>query len=151
MNGSTMTNVFAYLRVSGRSQAADGRDGLPRQESAIRAYAAAHGLNVTRVFAERGVSGTAAGDDRPRWVEMLAEIMADSVKTIVVEKLDRLARNLLVQEHIFADLRRRGITFISAAEPDLLQDDPTRKMLRQIVGAIAEYEKTMLVAKLKAA
>ena len=151
MNGPNMTSVFAYLRVSGRSQAADGRDGLRRQEEAIRRYAAAHGLSVARVFAERGVSGTAAGDDRPRWVEMLAEIMADGVQTIVVEKLDRLARDLLVQEHIISDLRRRGITLISAAEPDLLQDDPTRKLLRQIVGAIAEYEKTMLVAKLKAA
>ncbi len=36
-------------------------------------------------------------------------------------------------------------------EPDLLQDDPSRKLMRQIFGAIAEYEKTMLVIKLRGA
>jgi DNA invertase Pin-like site-specific DNA recombinase len=36
-------------------------------------------------------------------------------------------------------------------EPDLLQDDPSRKLMRQIFGAIAEYEKTMIVMKLRAA
>ena len=36
-------------------------------------------------------------------------------------------------------------------EPDLLQDDPSRKLMRQIFGAIAEYEKTMIVLKLRGA
>jgi len=145
-----MTKAFAYRRVSGRSQAADHRDGLPRQEAAIRRYAAAHDLEVVRVFTEPGVSGTAESADRPAWVAMLAEIMANGVKTIIIEKLDRLARDLMVQEHIVSDLRRRGVKLLSVCEPDLLEDDPTRKMLRQIVGAIAEYEKSMLVAKLAA-
>jgi hypothetical protein len=35
--------------------------------------------------------------------------------------------------------------------PDLLQDDPSRKLMRQIFGAIAEYEKTMIVLKLRGA
>ena len=34
---------------------------------------------------------------------------------------------------------------------DLLEDDPTRKLVRQVLGAIAEYDKTMLALKLKAA
>ena len=44
---------------------------------------------------------------------------------------------------------RRGV--ISVAEPDLLEDDPTRKLMRQVFGAIAEYEKSMIVVKLRAA
>ncbi len=40
---------------------------------------------------------------------------------------------------------------VSVAEPDLLQDDPTRKLMRQIFGAISEYEKTMIVLKLRGA
>jgi DNA invertase Pin-like site-specific DNA recombinase len=32
-----------------------------------------------------------------------------------------------------------------------LQDDPSRKLMRQIFGAIAEYEKTMIVLKLRGA
>ena len=36
-------------------------------------------------------------------------------------------------------------------EPDLLQDDPTRTLMRQVFGAIAPYEKTMIVMKLRGA
>ena len=39
-------------------------------------------------------------------------------------------------------------------EPDLVEDDPTnptRKLVRQIMGAIAEYEKSLIVLKLRGA
>jgi DNA invertase Pin-like site-specific DNA recombinase len=62
-----------------------------------------------------------------------------------------LARDLLIQEHIIADLRKRGVTLISVAEPDLCVDDPSRKLMRHIMGAIAEYDHDMIVIKLKAA
>jgi DNA invertase Pin-like site-specific DNA recombinase len=68
--------------------------------------------------------------NRPAWVEMIGRILADGVRTVVIEKLDRLARDLMVQEHIIRDLQERGITLISAAEPDLCSNDPTRKLLR---------------------
>jgi DNA invertase Pin-like site-specific DNA recombinase len=48
-------------------------------------------------------------------------------------------------------LRKNGFNLISVLEPDLLQDDPSRKLMRQIFGAIAEYEKTMIVLKLRGA
>ncbi len=65
-----------------------------------------------------------------------------------MEKLDLVARDLMVQETIIGDLRKHDFGLISVAEPDLLQDDPTRKLMRQIFGAISEYEKTMIVLKL---
>ena len=141
--------AFAYLRVSGRGQV-DG-DGFARQLGAIRSYAAAHDITIARVFREEGVSGTLEGMDRPAWVEMITGILTNGVKTIVIEKLDRLARDLMVQEHIVADLQRRGITLVSVAEPDLCSNDPTRKLLRQVMGAIAEYDKSMIVLKLRGA
>lgn len=57
----------------------------------------------------------------------------------------------MVQETIIGDLRKNGFDLISVGEPDLLQDDPSRKLMRQIFGAIAEYEKTMIVLKLRGA
>ena len=68
------------------------------------------------------------------------------------EKVDRLARDLMVQEAIINDLKKKGFDLISALEgDDLLSDDPTRKLVRQVLGAIAEYDKTMTVLKLRAA
>jgi len=88
--------------------------------------------------------------DRPAWRGMIGEL-ADSVTTIVIERLDRLARDLMVQEYIVQDCQRRGITLLSTVEPDLLSSDPTRILMRQILGAVAAYDKAMIVLKLRGA
>ena len=85
------------------------------------------------------------------WVDMIAAIMANGVKTIVIERVDRLARDLMIQEHIIQDLGKRGIALLSVAEPDLCSDDPSRRLMRQIMGAIAEYDRRMIVLKLRGA
>ncbi len=144
-----MTPVYAYLRVSGHSQV--DKDGFPRQRAAIEAYAGLHSLSIAKWYEEKAVPGKTEWEHRPAWVGMLQAITRNGVKTIVIEKLDRLARDLLVQEHIIADLKLRGVTLLSVAEPDLGSDDPTRKLMRQIMGAIAEYDKNMLVLRMRGA
>ncbi len=57
----------------------------------------------------------------------------------------------MIQGTIIGDLRKYGFELVSVIEPDLCQDDPTRKLMRQIFGAIADYEKTMIVIKLRGA
>jgi DNA invertase Pin-like site-specific DNA recombinase len=141
--------AFAYLRVSGKGQVKG--DGFPRQLAAIRQYAEAHGVRVARVFRDEGVSGTKELDDRPALLEMLEALHSNGVRLILIEKLDRLARDLMIQETLIADLRKHGFELVSVAEPDLLQDDPTRKLMRQVFGAVAEYEKSMIVLKLRGA
>jgi DNA invertase Pin-like site-specific DNA recombinase len=141
--------TFAYLRVSGKGQV-DG-DGFPRQLNAIDKYAAVNGLKVKKVFREEGISGTKELENRPALQELLAAIDSADVKVVIIEKLDRLARDLMVQETIIGDLRKRGIELVSVAEPDLCSDDPSRKLVRQIFGAISEYEKCMIVLKLRGA
>jgi DNA invertase Pin-like site-specific DNA recombinase len=142
-------NVFAYLRVSGRGQLHG--DGFTRQLLAIEKYSAAHGHEIVRVFREKAVPGATDIVDRPAWRDMVGEILADGVKVIAIERLDRLARDLMVQEHIVTDCQKRGITLLSAAEPDLCSSDPTRILMRQILGAVAAYDKSMIVLKLRGA
>jgi DNA invertase Pin-like site-specific DNA recombinase len=144
-----MKKAFAYLRVSGKGQI-DG-DGFPRQLAAVKEYAKTREITIAKVFREEGVSGTVEGMDRPTWAEMIAAILANGVSTILVESLGRLARELFVQEYILRDMEQRGITLISVTEPDLGSTEPTRVMFRQILGAIHQYEKTMIVLKLRGA
>lgn len=144
-----MVKAHAYLRVSGKGQV-EG-DGFTRQLKAIREYAAAHGIKIVNIFREEGVSGAKDLENRPALLELMTALHSNGVKLVLIEKLDRLARDLMVQETIIGDLRKNGFDLISVAEPDLCTDDPTRKLMRQIFGAIAEYEKTMIVLKLRGA
>ena len=144
-----MTKAFAYLRVSGKGQ--ENGDGYTRQLHAINRYATANDIKVVRIFKERGVSGEKELSDRPALMDMLAALHANGVRLILIERLDRLARSLSVQESIIAELKRHGFELISVEEPDLLKDDPYRVMFRQFQGAIAQCEKANIVLKLRGA
>lgn len=139
--------AFAYMRVSGLGQV-EG-DGFPRQEAAIEAYAQVHGIRIKQWFHEKGVSGSL--EKRPALEALFLALHANGVRTVIVERLDRLARDLMIQETIIGDLRKHGFELVSTVEPDLCSDDPSRKLIRQVFGAIAEYDRTMTVLKLRAA
>lgn len=140
--------AVAYLRVSGRGQV-EG-DGFPRQREAIEQWAASNGAEVIAWYEEKGVSGTLA--ERPALARMLVDLRENhtDVGAVVVEKADRLARELHVQEAIVRELTALERELVSATEGDLA-GDPTRALVRQIMGAVAQYDKTMVVQKLAAA
>lgn len=144
-----MTKAFGYLRVSGKGQL-EG-DGFPRQSLAIHQYAKANRIELIRVFREEGVSGKNELDQRPALQELLEVLHSNGVKLVLIEKLDRLARDLMVQESIIADFQRSGFEIRSVAEPDLCSDDPSRTLIRQVLGAFAQYERAMIVLKLRGA
>lgn len=141
--------AFAYLRVSGKGQI-EG-DGFTRQLMAICEYAAAHDIRIVKVYREEGVCGATESIDRPAWSELMTALHANGVRIVLIEKLDRLARDLMVQETIIADLRKHGFELLSVAEPDLMANDPTRILVRQMMGAVSQYEKSQIVLKLRGA
>lgn len=57
----------------------------------------------------------------------------------------------MVQETILDDMNKNGVSIIFVHDGDLLEEDPTRKLARQVLGAIAEYDKKRTVQKLRAA
>jgi len=149
--------VFTYIRVSGKGQLSG--DGPERQRDSISAFCAAHNLDPRHEFFERAVSGTIDATDRPAFAGMLEHIDSgdEKVAAIVVERMDRLARDLMVSEVLLAECRKRGIKVFSA-DQGLLVDmageknaDPTRVLIRQILGALSQWEKSMLVIKLRLA
>lgn len=103
-----MTRAFAYLRVSGKGQV-EG-DGFTRQLEAIKKYADHCDIKIARVCREEGVSGTTDWENRPAFSEMMAAMLANGTRTVLVERLDRCARDLMVQESIIADFKRKGLS-----------------------------------------
>ena len=148
-----MEKAYGYVRVSGKSQI-DG-DGFARQEKSIMSYAKKHKIEISQFFREEGVSGTKGELDRPAFQSMVSTILKNGVKTVIVEGLDRLAREYRIQETLLIYLASKGITLINArTEEDVtaaIMADPMKKALIQIQGVFAELEKSLLVKKLKGA
>lgn len=143
--------AVAYLRVSGRGQV-DG-DGFPRQRDAVAKYARRAGYELVGEYRDEGVSGATELADRPGLAELVDRIRSNGVRVVIVERADRLARDLLVSEVILGEFRRLGVAVFDASGTDLAvsDDDPTRRLIRQVLSAVAEFDKAVTVAKLRAA
>jgi len=143
--------AVSYIRVSGRGQV-DG-DGPERQRVAIARFARNTGLTIVDEFSDLGVSGTTDLANRRGLAALLDRIESNGVRVVVIERADRLARDLMVQEVIANQFARAGATILTADGVDLTsgEDDPTRRLIRQVLGAVAEFEKRVLVLKLRAA
>lgn len=139
---------FCYLRVSSIGQTQG--DGYDRQLIACETYAAANGYEIAEVFRE-SMTGKSELEDRPALSSLLAALEENGIKTILIAQVDRLARDLMIQETIIADIQKHGYTLISVAEPDLCSTDPSRILVRQIFGAIAQYDRAMITLKLRGA
>jgi hypothetical protein len=51
----------------------------------------AHDMRLVQEFREEGISGTKESTDRPAWTQMITALYSNGVRTIVIEKPDRLA------------------------------------------------------------
>jgi DNA invertase Pin-like site-specific DNA recombinase len=145
--------AFSYLRVSSRGQV-DG-DGFDRQRDKIQKWAKMNGATIEREFREEGISGANELEGRPAMIELLGAIAANGVRTVIVERADRFARDLVASELLLREFTRLGVRVIEAEGGNDLSagDDgnPTAKLVRQILAAVSEFDKTSIVLKLKAA
>ena len=95
-NKEMINHVYAYCRVSGKKQI-DGH-GLERQLDSIRKFCRRQKLQILKTFNEQ-VSGTKDESERLEFSKMITDILSNGINTIVVESLDRLAREYRIQEH----------------------------------------------------
>ncbi len=143
--------AVGYLRTSSATNVGQDKDSDKRQRSAILAFAKANGFDVVDWYYDAAVSGADPVDARPGFAEMLVRLSTNGVKTIIVESPDRFARDLIVQLTGHDLLKGMGIALIPTTAPDFFTDDtPTAVLVRQVLGAIAQFEKASLVAKLAA-
>jgi DNA invertase Pin-like site-specific DNA recombinase len=148
---ATRTAAVSYLRVSGKGQI-DG-DGFDRQRDAIALFAKRNGFELLDEYRDEGVSGTKELADRPGLAALLDRLESNGVRVVLVERADRLARDLMVNEVIVDQFTRAGARVLTADGADLTtaDGDPTRTLIRQVLGAVAQFEKSVVVLKLRAA
>jgi DNA invertase Pin-like site-specific DNA recombinase len=144
--------AVAYLRTSSAANVGPDKDSDKRQRAAIEAFAKRSGFTIVGEYYDKAVSGADRVDQRPGFAEMLQRLASNGAKIIIVESPDRFARDLAVQLAGHDMLKELGIAIIPASAPDFfIEDTPTAVLVRQVLGAIAQFEKASSVAKLAAA
>ena len=152
MYRNDLTKAIAYFRTSSETNVGADKDTQKRQREAVTKYAKGAGYQIIAEYSDDGIKGADPVDQRPGFAAMLAHIAGNGVRHIIVENAGRFARDLIVQETGWQYLKDMGITLIAADSPDAFLDDtPTAVMIRQILGSVSQFEKAMLVAKLKGA
>jgi len=146
--------AVAYFRTSSATNVGQDKDSLKRQREAVIAYAKFHKLKIVEEFYDPAVSGADYIEDRPGFSRLLDYLLGNGAKIILVENASRFARDIMVQETGFQMLRNREISLIPVDAPEYFSDDsdnPTRELVRIILGAVSAFEKKGLVLKLRKA
>jgi DNA invertase Pin-like site-specific DNA recombinase len=107
-------NCVAYYRTSSATNVGTDKDSLKRQQEAVRACAAARGLEIVHEYYDAAVSGADPVDSRQGLASMLRYMLSAGARTIIVENASRFARDLIVQETGYAMLKARGIELRAA-------------------------------------
>ena len=147
-----MKTACAYYRTSSAANVGNDKDSLKRQQEAVRTYAERNAIEIVHEYYDAAVSGADAIDTRVGFNEMLAYMLGNGARTILVETANRFARDLIVQETGYHMLKAQGIELVAVDAPDsFLSDTPTATLIRQILGAVAQFDKASLVLKLRGA
>lgn len=144
-----MRHAVAYFRTSSTSARTTDDDSETRQRRAVQEFAARNDIEIVEEFYDAAVSGADPIDERAGFLAMLKRIANNGVTLILVETANRFARDLMVQETGWARLKKLGIELVAVDSPKaFIEETPTAILIRQILGAVAQFDKAMLVAKL---
>ena len=146
--------ALAYLRTSSAANVGEDKDSDKRQMAAIELFASRAGFEIVLPpYYDAAVKGADPVESRPGFKALLEHLALHSdVRTILVETANRFARDLIVQEIGHRMLKERGIDLIAVDSPDsFIADGPTPTLIRQVLGAVAQFEKAMVVSKLRVA
>jgi len=127
-----------YARVSSERQEKEHTIGS--QLEALRAYAAKHGMKIVEEFTDEGYSG--ARLDRPALDRMRDLAEQHGFEVLLTYCTDRLARKFVLQALILDELQGFGVKAIFLEGGAV--DDPLSKLMHQITGAVAEFERAKI-------
>ena len=128
--------IYGYARVSTKAQAKDG-NSLEAQEKELRSYGA------QEIYSD-SFTGTKA--DRPQLNELLAPDKLKEGDTLIVTKLDRIARSLSHGNELVNNLLLRGVR-VHIGNIGVMDNTPASKLTRSIFLAFAEFERDMIIER----
>ena len=139
-----MTLVFAYVRASTVEEVRQGSN--ERQKEAIKQYAQSKGCEL-ECFEDKAKSGK--NTQRPEFERMLKSLDRRP-QIIIVSKIDRFARSLSDLLKTLEYLDQNSIGFVSVNDSGIDTTTPNGRLLLQILGAFAEFERNMINSRTRA-
>lgn len=133
-----MAQVFAYCRVSTADQS-------PKNQ-ALEIKAAGFKVESRRLV-EESISGSVAATERPGFMKLVDRMEKGDV--LVVTKLDRLGRNAMNVRATVELLAGYGVRVHCLALGGVDLTSAAGKMTMQVIAAVAEFEKDLLVERTK--
>jgi DNA invertase Pin-like site-specific DNA recombinase len=130
-----------YTRVSSMDQHPE------MQEGELVDYVKRRGWNLHKVYTDKGMSGTV--ERRKALDTLLADCRQKKIDIVVVWKFDRFARSLKQLLNALELFRTLNIGFVSCTEA-IDTSLPHGEMLFQIIGAIAQWERSLIVERVRA-
>lgn len=143
-----MKNGVAYYRTSSMKNVGDGKDSYKRQDTTCEMYSKRNSIKVLNTFYDAGVSGKVPAMDRAEFKRMIVWCKDNGVSTIVIEKGDRFARDVVGQEMSYKSLTDMGFEILSASGDVKFDDDIHSSLIRQIMGAYSEYDRKSISLRL---
>ena len=140
-----MTLVFGYVRASTLEEVKQGSN--ERQKEILQRFFNDRGWEY-RIYEDRAKSG--ANMEREDLKRMTRDIEAMKPYAIVVTKIDRYARSLIDLLNSIQGLEQKGVGFISVQDSGIDTTSPNGRLLLQILGAFAEFERTMINSRTSA-
>ena len=139
--------LVGYCRVSTDNQKEEGT--IEIQEKALKQYADENNFELVKIFKDEAISGSSELENRPGLAGLFNFIENEKdIEGVLIYKLDRLARDLYIQEHLIKKLELLNIKLMSINEPNLDSKDPMRKAFRQFMGIVSELEKAFITMRL---
>jgi DNA invertase Pin-like site-specific DNA recombinase len=139
--------AIGYVRVSTENQVGEDAFGLETQREAIAKYCLGNGLDLIEIYEDPAVSGSIEPLSWPGMADVLGTLRTGDIERLVVYKLDRLARDLYLTLWLEKEVRKFGAEVVSVTEP-YRWDDPTQKLLLNIIMSFSEFEKSLIASRL---
>ena len=140
-----MTTAFGYVRASTQEEVRQGSN--ERQKEILVNFFKARGWDYN-IYEDKGKTG--ANMDRGGFKKLMDDIEKEKPYAVVVAKIDRYARSLIDLLNSIQDLEQKGIGFISVQDSGIDTTSPNGRLLLQILGAFAEFERNMINSRTSA-
>lgn len=144
--------AVAYYRTSSKSGVGDDKDSMTRQQMSVMRYSQDNGVEVVKEFYDAAVQGADHLTDRKGFNALMDFISENGIKVILIETVNRLARDVLVQLTGYQNLKKHNVMLVPVDDPkhfENIKDNPMAEAIMIIMATLSMLDKKMLCKRMR--